>query len=261
MANAKVIARATTRLARLRIEQSGDERWLKFERDTDAIQTAINQHAPHRLVMENLVYLMGILLFIPPPRSILILGTGGGSLVQYCRHYLPDAHITAVEYDEELFAIAREHLFLPPASPTLTYVIDEARRYINGCDEQFDLVLIDIFDGGETPAWMLEKSFIDQIKQRLTPQGAVAFNLLIENEKIFKRYYKLLRECFSRQTLCLETEEYANLLVYALNFSPPIPDMGELLQRCEALNPKYDLPFNSILATIFSINPQDSGII
>jgi spermidine synthase len=261
MANADIVTSATTRLTRLRVEQVGSERHLKFERDTDAIQSAIDMDNPQKLIMENLRYLLGVLLFIPRPQKILLLGLGGGALVHFLRHHLPDAQITAVEYDAEVLEIAKQHLALPPADESLHYVIDDARRFIEIEPQGYDLILIDIFDGGESPPWMLQKTFIQALKRQLSDRGALGFNLLLAKEKSFSRFYQLLRSEFAQQTLCLETEEYANILVYAMNFPSRPLSMNELLQRCEELDALYDLPLRKILNTVFNINPQGAGVI
>lgn len=250
-----------TKLTTVRIEHSGNEHHLKFETDTDAIQSAINMKQPHQLVMQNLQYLMGILQFIPEPKKILILGVGGGSLIHFFRHYLPNSEITGVEYNAELMNIAFDRLKLPRAETNLSYVIEDARHYIKTCEEKFDLIVLDIFDSGVSPDWSLHQGFNRHLKNRLTPQGAVAYNLLIQSEKGFSRFYQLMRELYQQQTLCLETEDYENILVYALNFKNRPSSLTHNLQKSMQFTEMYDLPFNQIMKVIYDINPQGAGII
>jgi spermidine synthase len=261
MANAEVIAQATTRMTRMRVEQQGRERHLKFERDTDAVQSAIDMQQPSKLVMENLQYLMGLLLFVPAPRKVLLLGVGGGSLIHFLRAHLPNTHIIAVEYDAELLEFAQQHLALPAADEHLTYYIEDARRFVEHDKQLYDLVLVDIFDAGATPPWMRRKPFNASLQQRLSAHGALGYNLIIDSEPTFKRFYQMLRSQYRQQTLCLETEEYANLLVYALNYSAPSLTMAQILDQCLELGDQFDLPFVEIVASIFRVNPQGSGII
>lgn len=256
---------ANTFQTNLRIERSDEQLLLKFGSDTDsdtgAIQSAININRPHRLVMENLRYLMGILLFIPAPQKILLLGVGGGSLVHFLRYYLPAAHLTAVEYDPQLLQIAHDRLYLPQTSNRLSYVIDDARNYVTFCEQRYDLILVDIFEGGRVPGWLLEKPFTERLKNCLSVEGAVAYNVLIDSERGFKRFYQLFRQTYGQQTLCLETDNYENLLIYGLNFMSQKKTMTEYLHNSEPLTQQYDLPFSRILSVIYNINPVDSGII
>lgn len=257
----KCIFESSTALADIRIERCNDELQLKFNTDSEAIQSAINIEHPHQLVMQNLQYLMGILLFIPEPKNILLLGVGGGSLVHFFRHYLPQCHINAVEYNPELLDIAFRHLHLPKASERLDYIIDDARSFLEQDTGVYDLIVVDIFEGNLSPPWLQQETFIQQIKTRLSSQGAVSFNLLINDKKTFKDFYRIFRTLFQQQTLCLEAEEYENLLVYGLNFSAPAKTMSLNLQLGWQLSQQYDLPFTQVLSAIYDINPVDSGVI
>ncbi len=250
-----------TSQAKIRIENCGDELHLKFDSDLEAIQSVININRPYQLVMENLRYLMGILLFIAKPRKILLLGVGGGSLVHFIRHYLPQAHLTGVEHNQELLDIAHTHLNLPQPSRKLEYIIADARDYLTRCETSYDLILLDIFNDGQSPAWLLNKPTTRLLKSCLSDRGAVAYNLLLDSEKKFQHFYRQIRQIFIQQTLCMETEEYENLLVYGLNFEATKRTMPQHLQRGIQLGEKYGLPFNQILSSIYSINPIDSGVI
>jgi len=257
----KRVFQQSTDLNSIRIERSGQQHHLKFDSDLDAIQSAINLEQPHQLIMQNLQYLMGILLFIQAPKKILLLGVGGGSLVHFFAHYLPDSEVTGVEYNAQLINIAQQQLGLPQASAQLRYIIEDARDFVQQTDEQFDLVVIDIFEGRRSPQWLLEKTFNLQLKRCLSAQGAVAYNLLINSETKFSRFYELMRQLYQQQTLCMETEDYENILVYGLNKKSRPRSMEKLLERCEQLSGEFELPFAQILSTIYNINPIGSGII
>jgi spermidine synthase len=267
MASAKVIMhkksilKTSTALADIHIEQTDQELHLKFDDDNEAIQSAILLAHPHQLVMQNLQYLMGVLLFIPEPAKILMLGVGGGSLIHYIQHYLPRSEITAVENNAELLDICFAHFQLPRGGDQLTYVIDDARGFMQRDSQHYDLIVVDIFEGDVTPAWVLQEPFIQQLKNRLTVQGAVSCNLLTRNENTFRNFYRILRGVFKQQCLCLEGEDYENLLVYALNFRSASKSMSQLLELGWQYSERYELPFNEILSVIYNINPTDSGII
>lgn len=243
------------------LRQKGEILQLVFTSEPDAIQSEINTQQPQQLVMENLRYLMGVLLFIPPPEKILLLGVGAGSMVHFFRHYLPECHITAVDYDRQLLDFAHQQMMLPEADEKLSYVIQDARQYINECQQQYDLIVLDIFDGNQSPCWTRDKEFTRQIKTCLSDKGATAYNMLINSETAFNSFYKLLRQTFAGQTLCLETQEYENLLLYALNFTPEKRSMMQNIKHAQKTQAKYQLPFNQILSVIYDINPVDSGII
>ena len=243
------------------VRQQGDILQLVFDNEADAIQSAIDLKQPHRLVMKNLQYLMGILLFMPAPQKILLLGVGGGSLIQFFRHYLPQSHITAVDYDQSLLDLAHQQMLLPQASPQLSYAVLDARQFIADATQQFDLIVVDIFDGSQSPKWLLQDEFTRQLQGCLSKQGALAYNLLMQSETAFSTFYKRLRHIFRSQTLCLEAEEYENILLYALNFEPPKRSMMQSIEHAALTETRYPLPFSQILSVIYNINPVDAGII
>jgi spermidine synthase len=252
---------ATTRHTGLSIERQDDRLLLRFDGDGDAIQSLIDSREPQRLLMDNLVYLMGILMFIDEPSDILLLGVGGGSLIHYLRHHLPSARITAVEYDNELIDLAQQHMQLPLPDARLSYVIDDAHEFITHDTQSYDLVIVDVFQGRHSPPWLLQAPTLGSLKRRLTARGALACNLLLSSEKAFTDYYRQLRRSFDSQTLCLETEQYQNLLIYALNFRPRQHDMSHWMQRAQIGEQRYGLPASAILSTAYAINPVGSGII
>ena len=255
------VKKTTTQQGEVLIKQHGDILKMVFASEPDATQSAIDQNKPQQLLMENLKYLMGILLFMPPPKNILILGVGAGSLIQFFRFHHPESHITAVDYDNELLEIAHQHMLLPKTDDRLSYVIQDARLYIENCQQQFDLIVVDIFNGSQSPDWTRDKAFTKQLKSCLSIQGAVAYNMLINSEKSFNTFYKLLRKTFAGHSLCLEAEEYENLLLYVLNFEPESRSMMQNLEKAQEAQHKYELPFSQILSVIYDINPVDSGII
>ena len=150
---------------------------------------------------------------------------------------------------------------LPESSDKTHYEIKDAQRFIEATTQQFDLIVVDIFTGSESPKWLLQPQTLYNLSLRLSPQGAIAWNLLIENETEFSHFYGQLREQFRQQTLCLESEENENILAYALNFTPTKYSMSEHINLAHELADRYSLPMHTILSVIYSINPVDSGVI
>ncbi|MDJ0833482.1 MAG: methyltransferase domain-containing protein [Gammaproteobacteria bacterium] len=257
----KTVYETSTDKAKVRIEQHRQQLHLKFDSDREAIQSAIDIKQPHRLVMHNLVYLMGILLFISPPKRILLLGVGGGALVHFFRHYLPASRITAVDYNAELLQIASREMQLPAADEHLQYLVADAREYSESCAERYDLIVVDIFDAGLTPGWLLQQPFSQQLRQCLTARGGLAYNLLPRSEHQARRFQQMLDKLLHQQTLYLETEAYENLLVYGLNFKTKARTLEQQLAHCAELEDQYELPMCQILSMLYDRNPQGSGIL
>ena len=226
-----------------------------------ALQSAIDINRPYRLMLSNLASLMGILLFLPKPENVLILGTAGGSLIHFFQHHYPQCQITAVEIDAELLKLMHEHMHLPRASDQLTYVIDDARFYLKNCQQKFDLVFVDIFLDNQSPDWLLGAESMQSIHRCLSDQGAVGYNLMIPGEHEFNQYYRDLRQVYNRRTLCLPVADLDNTLSYAFRYEVPEQDMTAHMQKAIQLGNTHEIEYMEILSTIYTTNPRGSGVI
>ena len=259
MASTSSIFKLHTAYNQITIRQDGD--LLNLYAGEGVRQSTINLKSPHKLELKNLSHLMGILLFLSEPANILILGTAGGSLIHFFRKHYPQCLITAVDIDAELLAAMHQKMALPLSDARLSYVIDDALHYLKNCDQVFDLIISDVFIGNQSPAWLLEADSMRQFSDRLSEQGGLACNLLINSEHQFDQYYRDLQRIFNRQTISLSVEGLDNTLTYALRNTPPQREMTGYMQRAVELSERHDLPYLEILSTIFTTNPGGQGIL
>ena len=245
-----------TSLSILRTDNTLDLRFC-----ADSLQSRINIKNPYRLELKNLKYLSAILLFLPAPQNILLLGTGGGSLIHFLRYHYPRSSLTSVDFDAELQELMHLNMLLPEANKNLHYVIDDAANFLYHCQQQFDLILVDIFDGSQSPAWLLEPPGIRQILSLLSDRGAVAYNLLIDSEHDFNLFRRNLNQIFAEQTLFLPVEGYDNTLAYGFRYHPPQQGMPYYMQHASSMAELHDINYNEVLAAIYSTNPIGSGLI
>jgi len=234
---------------------------LELHSGDDALQSVIDLQNPHHLALKNLEHLMAVLLFIPQPERILMLGTAAGSLLHFLRYYYPDAAITAVDIDVEFIEQLLKMEILPPAQAGLSYVYDDAAHFIEHCDQNYDLILIDVFNGAQSPAWLLEKYTTNNLFRLLTKRGALAYNLLIESEHDFKRFYRDLRLVFAEQTLCLPVQGLENTIAYGIRSPPPPLEMTQYMQLAVDLSERLEIDFMQVLAVIYNTNPVGRGVI
>jgi len=234
---------------------------LELRSGDEALQSVIDIENPHHLALKNLEHLMAVLLFIPQPERILMLGTAAGSLLHFLRYHYPEAEITAVDIDVELIEQLLEMEILPPAQAGLSYVYDDATHFIRHCDQNYDLILIDIFNGAQSPAWLLEKNATNTLFRLLTERGALAYNLLIESEHDFKLFYRDLRLVFDEQTLCLPVQGLENTIAYGIRSPPPPLEMAQYMRLAVALSERLGIDFMQVLAVIYNTNPVGRGFI
>ncbi|MCP4490961.1 MAG: methyltransferase domain-containing protein [Gammaproteobacteria bacterium] len=221
----------------------------------DALQSAINLEEPHKLELKNLTYLMGILLFITDPKEILLLGTGGGSLIHFLRQHYPNCMITAVDIDAELLEIMHQHMLLPEPDDNLRYIVDDALNYLNHSTQHFDLILCDIFINNQPPPWLLKKDTMQALHNRIKHGGGLTSNLLINSDHEYRRYYHRLQSVFGQQTLCLPLDELDNTITFGVRSKIPLLDMSSFMQKAMQLEQQQGINYLEILSVIYASNP------
>jgi len=234
---------------------------LELRSHDKARQSVINLKNRHRLELKNLEYLVSVLLFIPAPRRILMLGTAAGSLLHFLSHHYPQADITAVDIDSELIERLLGMGILPAAGARLDYIYADAAEYIVQCEQNYDLVLFDIFNGTQSPAWILAKTVINQLYELVSEQGALACNLLIDSDHDFNLFYRDFRQAFEQRSLSLPVAGLENRITLGVRATTAANDMSENLQKALALSDKLGFDLMPILAVIYNTNPVGRGLI
>jgi len=204
---------------------------------------------------------MSVLLFIPSPRRILMLGTAAGSLLHFLRHHYPQADITAVDIDAELIERLLEMDILPPAGAGLDYVNADAAEFITQCEQSYDLVLVDVFHGAQSPDWLLGKTTVNRLHQLVSDQGALACNLLIDSDHDFGLFYRDFRQVFDQRSLSLPVAGLENRITLGIRAATAENDMSSNLEKALTLSEKLDFDLMPILAVIYNTNPVGRGLI
>lgn len=115
-------------------------------------------------------------------RSILVLGLGGGSVIETLKtDFSYQGIITAVDIDPEIIDIAKNEFQIEP-SKQLHIVCDDAYRYVKNTSETFNLIIIDIFIDVEVPKQFLEIAFWEHIIKIKSANGAILFNASLDTE-------------------------------------------------------------------------------
>ena len=111
-----------------------------------------------------------------PPRTVLVLGLGAGTLARDFAFAFPDAAVVGVEIDPVVVELGRRW-FAMPASTEVH--VDDARRFLNRPVEgTYDLVLLDAYAGFYLPFQLATRESFERVAHRLAPGGAMAVNVL-----------------------------------------------------------------------------------
>ena len=122
-------------------------------------------------------------------------------------------------------------------------------------------MLVDVFHGAQSPAWLLARTTIQRLYQLTAARGALACNLLIESDHAFRNFYRELRQCFGGNALSLPVAGLENRVVYAVREPAPAEDMPANMEKAMTLSAQLDIDLMPILSVIYNTNPAGSGLI
>src|SRR5574339_845360 len=115
---------------------------------SDTIQSSMRIARPNDLELAYTRSMMAFLLFNPPPRRVLMVGLGGGSLAKFVYHRLPEAVTEVLEINPQVVAIARRLFELPAADERLIIRECDAAEFIAAEGTGFDAILVDGYEIG-----------------------------------------------------------------------------------------------------------------
>jgi spermidine synthase len=140
------------------------------------IQSRMDIMHPDALQFEYTRIMMGFLLHNPRPRSIAMIGLGGGSLAKFCYRCLPQTDITVVEINPHVIAL-RDHFSVPADDHRFTVHLADAAIYLRETEEKFDVLLADGFDIDGLPPALSSPQFYGDCFNALNPGGMFVANL------------------------------------------------------------------------------------
>src|SRR5690606_1739646 len=143
-------------------------------------QSCVNLAKPREFALNYTHMAMGGLLFSTPtaPRSLLVVGLGGGTLPMALREVLPDAVIDTVEIDPAVTRVARQYFGFKEDPKMKVYEMD-GRVYVKRAireGKKYDAILLDAFDHEYIPEHLLTKEFLTEGKSLRAPGGVLLGN-------------------------------------------------------------------------------------
>lgn len=197
------------------------ERCMCFTRDCRiGRQSCIEVRRPDRIVMNYPKMMLASLFVQPAPKSVLIVGLGGGTIPSALRQVAPNARIDIVEIDPAVVSVAKEYFgFVDDAK--VRVIEADGRVYAKRAlreKRSYDLIMLDAFDHEYIPEHLLTREFLQEVKLLLAPNGVLAANTfsssrLYDHESVtyaavFPTFFNLKRE---------------NRVIIAVNGTLPMP--------------------------------------
>ncbi len=174
--------------------------------------------AEDRVLTQSYYDFFNLAPLLTPTDRILILGMGAGtSVIQYQRLF-PEAAIDAVEIDPEIVKIAGDPRYfgVVPTEKVKIYA-EDARPYLKRCTKKYDVVELDMFQGGPyVPFYVTTREFYQLLQSRLEEDAVVVMNILmLDNDKLLAAsIVKTLKEVFPSVYV---VEHHGNLIALVFN--------------------------------------------
>ncbi|WP_157470966.1 fused MFS/spermidine synthase [Colwellia sp. PAMC 20917] len=177
--SAEVVHQERSLYRNILVDDQGDLRCLKFNvKTTKTNQSCFYKTAPQRLVFNYTKLLFSGLLLIEQPKSILIVGLGGGTMSNVLQELYPTSKITNVEIDPAVVKVARQYFgFLE--NQAVSSIIQDGRIFIKRAlirKQQYDWIILDAFNGDYIPEHLLTQEFLQEAKDLLSPEGVLSAN-------------------------------------------------------------------------------------
>jgi spermidine synthase len=209
---------------------------------------------PAVLVLSYTQAMTAALLFQPAPRSVLLLGLGGGSLARFFHQHFPACRIVAVESRAAVMDVARDYFELP-ADERLQLHGGSALDYLTGpVTETFDLIFVDIFSATGMDVELEEAAFFPRCRSRLAPGGVLGVNLWSTRPNVCRQHLKDMCRSFDDQVLELPLADCGNLIALGLTRAVPVKRLSALKPIAEDLSRRFGIDYPDYLDRLYRRN-------
>ena len=224
---------------------------------SDTIQSSMRLARPNDLELAYTRSMMGFLLFTPPPRRVLLVGLGGGSLAKFIYHRMPETAIEVLEVSPDVVSIARRYFQVPAGGERLEIRVCDGAEFMALPGAAYDAILVDGYDGDSLVPELSSRGFFSACLKRLAPGGMAAVNLWGSDSR-FDDYLGRIEAEFRAGTLCLPAEKPGNIIAFGFRDAPGDLRWADLGERAAALEARYGLEFRRFVAALRRMNRSDA---
>ncbi len=238
------------------VEQQGRLRQLHF--GNGITQSTIDTTLPGRLPLAANRAMLAHLMFVDPPRRVLLGGCGGGAIARWFHARDPGIAGTAVEASSEVAGLARRWFDFPDRHSGWRLEVADIRDHLarDGAADT-DFILLDLEQDAASPDWLASTGFLAHCRQHLSAQGVLTLNWIADDAERFSRALSRIRQVFDRRTLCLPVPQHENVMILAFKEVPALQEMATRSHRAEQ---HWGLEFTTFLRRLQRSNPPGSGV-
>ena len=224
---------------------------------SDTVQSAMRIAAPNDLELSYTRSMMGFLLFFEKPKSVLMIGLGGGSVAKFIYHRMPWTNLRVIELSERVLTVARRYFSVPEDDTRFEVILGDGAEFVARPQVCADLLVVDGYDGESLVEDLASLQFYRDCHERLNKSGMLVVNLW-GGDRQFHDTLKRIEDAFPEGTLCLPAEKPGNVIVFGFRSTPAKAEWLALWQRAAALDTLYGLPFTRFVEGLRKMNKHDA---
>jgi spermidine synthase len=207
--------------------------------DSESTQSLMDMQAPIRLVVSYTETMMGFLLFNSNPKSIAMIGLGGGSLAKYCHHYLPEASILVLENNPKVIAL-KDKFHVPENGTHFKVLEADGAAYLRATEETFDVLLVDGYTKLGQAAQLCSEDFYASCLACLKPGGLLLINFS-GAAGLNQVYQERIDRIFAYPSVLVVEDDRMNQILFVSNDSVLNIPAEDLLRRSTVLSKSHDI--------------------
>jgi spermidine synthase len=218
-----------------------DDRQYRYLTFGNAVeQSCMDMQHPARLQHVYTQAMMLGLLLSDRPRTALVLGVGGGSLVRALRDADRGLRITGIEQRRAVLDTARAWFGLPD-DRRCRMVCDDAAAYVVRATHGFDLILSDLFLAEGASPTQATLPFLSHCQDALSDNGVLLVNLWASDSASTRTTLQRLHEVFREGLLTLHVQG-GNIIACGFRSGLPQMQRKRFLEYATALGERIDCP-------------------
>ncbi|MBN2638774.1 MAG: fused MFS/spermidine synthase [Bacteroidales bacterium] len=146
-------------------------------------------------------------------KEVLILGFGAGSvahILQKEKNY--QGNITGVEIDQQVIKLAKKYFHLEEIQH-LKIHIQDAEEFAKDSQQQFDLIIIDLFTDHLIPEKFETEAFLSTVNSLLSSKGKLLYNRMnntssnqVKTEAFSKTFHQVFKNNSEEKTIQLRNK-------------------------------------------------------
>ena len=224
---------------------------------SDTVQSAMRLARPNDLELSYTRSMMAFLLFHSDPRTVLMIGLGGGSLAKFVHQRLPAVRTVAVEINSRVVTVARQYFGLPDEDERLNVIVGDGSAYLANGTAHVDVVMVDGYDAHSQVAEVATPAFYSDCFNALNKNGVLVVNLW-GGDRSFRACVDSIAAAFNNRILCLPAGRPGNVVIMGMHDLPQRLEWAELRERGRQLEKSLALEFARFVDELRKMNAFDA---